>query len=342
VSVFARFSLLVAVILGSLAIGWAQEVSIAKVEEQPLFTIENAAVNGLSGIVWTGGDQFYVVSDHPAQLVPLTLKIDRATGRIESGEIGAPMAVKAAASDFEGVAYVAATKTFYISAETGNAVVSFKPGGAAQLQPVPSVYAQARKNLSLESITWNDRDAHFWIANEEALLPDGPLSGAQGTLVRLQQLDAKFRPVAQYAWRTEPAGMRFHNTGNGVSDLCLLPDGKLIVLERGFGFGGLHLRLFLADFKGATDTSKMPALADADIMPAGKVLLFEQATGLINFEGIALGPKLDDGSWSLILIADSNGGSAHAFLPLTLRVGAPATSAKAGAHPLTPKATPTR
>jgi hypothetical protein len=310
--------LIVAIVSCALARVGAQEVS--KVEGQPLFTIENAAVSGLSGIVWIGDDKFYAVSDHPAQLVPITLKIDRGTGRIERGEIGTPEPVRTAVSDFEGVAYVASTKTFYISTETGHAVVSLKPGGVSRVLTAPPIFTQARKNLSFESITWNDTDAHFWIANEEALLPDGAVSGAEGTLVRLQQLDAKFRPTAQYAWRTAPAGMRFRNVGNGVSDLCLLPDGRLIVLERGFGPAGLHLRLFLADFKDATDASKLPSLADAEFVPASKTLLFEQPTGVINFEGIALGPVLEDGSRSLVLIADSNGGATHAFLPLKVRM----------------------
>jgi hypothetical protein len=192
--------------------------------------------------------------------------------------------------------------------------------------PVPKIFSQSRKNLRLESITWNDVAAHFWIANEEALLPDGALSGAEGTLIRLQQLDDKFRSVAQYAWRTEPAGFRFHNSGNGVSDLCLLPDGRLLVLERGFAFGGLRVRLFLADFKDATDITQVSSLADAKFVTARKTLVFEEITGFTNFEGIALGPTLDDGSRSLVLIADSNGGSGHNFLPLKIRFGVRAAS----------------
>ncbi len=299
----------------------AGELTIEKAPDQPVYTIENAAVTDLSGITWISGDQFYAVADHPNLLVPLTLKIDPATGCITHGEIGTAIPIKTTVSDFEGVTYVHGTKTFYISCETGNAVISYQLGGAAQLQPVPKIFSKARDNLSLESITWNDTDAHFWIANEEALTVDGPVSGAQGTVVRMQQLDAKFRPVAQYAWRTEPAAFRFHGSGNGVSDLCLLPDGRLIVLERGFAFGGLHVRLFLADFTGATDVSNLASLADAAFTPAKKKLLFEEISGFINFEGIALGPTLQDGSRSLILIADSNSGHVHSLLPLKLYFG---------------------
>ncbi len=308
----------------------AQRVVVERVEGQDGFALENDEVTDLSGLVWTGGDSFVAVSDHANALVPLTLQIDPATGRIVRGEIGVPMPVPTDASDFEGVTYVAAAQTFYISAERGPAVLRFRPGQArAERLPVPPIFAQARKNLSLESITWSDTTKQFWIANEETLTPDGPLASASaGSVVRLQRLDAQFRPVAQFAWRTEPAAFRFHGAGSGVSDLCALPDGGLIVLERGFGAGGLHVRLFLADFQNATDTTRIPALAGADITAARKILLLDQTTGFTNFEGLALGPKLADGTRSLLLIADSNGATTHALLPLKLRLTSPATAKK--------------
>ncbi len=323
---FVRLPLLATIFHCAILHGWAQEISIEKAGGPARFVIESEAVTDLSGLTWTRGDAFYAVADHPNMLVPLTLRIDPATGSITRGEIGTPLSIRTPASDFEGITYVGATETFYISAEHGNVVVALPKGGAAQLRRVPRIFSEARKNLGLESITWNDDDEHFWVTNEEALEPDGPLSGATGTLVRLQQLDANFRPLAQYAWRTEPAGFRFRNSGNGVADLCLLPDGRLLVLERGFAFGGLRLRLFLADFKDATDISRLPALANADFTPARKILLYEEATGFINFEGLALGPVLADGSRSLIAIADSNSSKVHTFLPLRLRIGAPATA----------------
>lgn len=326
----ARLPLLAAVFVGAILSGRAQDVSIEKVEGQARFVIESDAVSDLSGLTWTGGDAFCAVADHPNLLVPLTLQIDGATGRIVRGEVGTPITVPAPVGDFEGVTYVSATKTFYIAAEYRNTVISFPPGGPARPWPVPEIYAQALTNLGLESITWNDTAGHFWIANEEALRPDGPVSGAVGTLVRLQRFDAKFQPAGQFAWRTEPAAFRFRNSGNGVADLCLLPDGRLIVLERGFGFGGLQVRLFLADFTGATDVAKLPALAKADFTPVGKTLLFSEATGFINFEGLALGPMLDDGCRSLIALADSNDRKVHTFLPLKIRIGSPAASVDGG------------
>lgn len=314
----------------------AQQFAVERVEGQEMFALKSEAVTDLSGLVWMGGDDFMAVSDHPNVLVPLTLKIDRATGRIASGEIGAALPVAADASDFEGVTYVRATHTFYVSAETGSAVLRLGPEPArAVRQRLPAVFAQARKNLSLEALTWNDTAQQFWMANEETLTPDGPLgAGAVGSLVRLQRFDAAFRPTAQYAWRAEPPAFRFRGAGNGVVDLCLLPTGRLLVLERGFGGGGLQLRIFLADFQDATETSRLPALAGVEVVPAQKTLLFELPTGFINFEGLALGPPLADGTRSLLVIADSNGGSTHAILPLRLRLPAsPAVAEKPSAKP---------
>src|SRR5436190_3770955 len=124
----ARFFLLVAVSFGLRAGGWAEDVSIERADRAPAFVIENAEVTDLSGLTWTGGDSFHAVADHPNLLVPLTLKIDRESGCITHGEMGTPIPVRASVSDFEGVTYVAATKTFFISAETGNAVISYQPG----------------------------------------------------------------------------------------------------------------------------------------------------------------------------------------------------------------------
>jgi Esterase-like activity of phytase len=311
------------------ALAAAQLPLIEKVEGQGSFAVEDAAVVGLSGLVWQGGDAFVAVSDRLKALVPVTLKVDLASGRITAGEIGKPVPVPTEVSDFEGVTYIAAAKAFYLSAEQGAAVVRYVPGEAkATRLPVPAVYAKARKNLSLEALTWNDTAKQFWLSNEETLAPDGALaSAADGSLARLQRLDARFRPVAQYAWRTEPAAMRFSGAGSGVPDLCLLPDGRLLVLERGFGGFGLQARIYLADFSHATNVAKLPALAGAQFTPARKILLFEQATGFVNYEGLALGPKLADGTRSLILVADSGSEATHHFLPLKIRLG-PVSAAK--------------
>ena len=316
-------------LLASLVLGIATTSSLAteaawsveKMEDDVFFALQNDEVTDLSGIVWTGGDRFYAVSNHLNALIPITLKLDRESGKILTGEIGQALPFATEVGDLEGITYVRSTKTFYLSAETGNKVVRYTLGQTRAITlAVPPVFSRARKNLSLESITWNDQSAQFWIANEETLNNDGPLaSPTGGSYVRLQQFDAKFRPVAQYGWITEPANFRFHGVGNGVADLCALPDGQLLVLERGFGPLGLRMRIFLADFKKATPTSRKMVLNDPNCIFVKKILLYEKDTGLTNFEGLTLGPMLADGSYSLVAVADSNGTNTHCFLALKLR-----------------------
>ena len=100
---------------------------------------------------------------------------------------------------------------------------------------------------------------------------------------------------------------------------ALLPNGELLVLERVVGTFGLSAKIFRAERRGASDIAKIRALEGADYKPAGKTLLFSRATLTNNFEGIALGPKLADGWRSLILIADSGGGTTHFLMPLRIR-----------------------
>jgi hypothetical protein len=313
------------IVLGLSVSAAGQTVEIKRAEGQARFAIESSASADLSGIVWTGDDSFAAVSDKRNVIQFLTLQIDRASGEITGGRFEGARDVPGRVRDFEGIAWVTAAKTFYISAEEGHSVIRLVSGAAApRTVPVPEIFAKARPNLSLESLTWNDTARQFWIANEEALRPDGPLSSREtGTLVRMQKFDAKFKPLAQYAWRTEPAAFRYGNAGSGVSDLCLLPDGQLIVLERGFAEGGLHLRLFLANFARATDITRMSSLDGADFIAARKTLLFEETTGFINFEGITLGPPLAGGWRSLIVVADSNSTSTHSFLALKVRLVSP-------------------
>ena len=294
------------------------ETKIEAVDGQGIFTMEYSGATDFSGLAWVGGDVFYAVSDKVKALFPLTLQIERATGRTTEGKFGVPIPVKTKLADFEGIAYVPALKRLYVSAETGSGIVGFDLlGDATFAVQVPKIFASTRRNKSLESLTCGA--GALWTANEEALEGDGPVSsGSAGTVVRLQKFDAKLRPVAQFAYRTEPSLFRIANGGTGVSDLLALPNGELLVLERVVGLG-LAVKIFRVDFTAATDTSKLAKLEGADFTPVRKTLLYERHTASVNYEGIALGPVLDGGWRSLVLVADSSGESQHLLMPLKIR-----------------------
>jgi hypothetical protein len=134
--------------------------------------------------------------------------------------------------------------------------------------------------------------------------------------VRLQEFDAKGNAARQFAWRTDSPNAKLGGGGTGLTGLCALPGGELIVMERVVASLHLETRLYLATIGEATDISKTPDLANAKFTPVQKTLLFSKNTRFTNFEGIAAGPVLKDGSRSLILVADNGSGDTHVFMAL--------------------------
>ncbi|MFF4058301.1 esterase-like activity of phytase family protein [Streptomyces sp. NPDC001668] len=115
----------------------------------------------------------------------------------------------------------------------------------ASLQVAPA--GRATSNQTFEGLTLMNRGRTLLASMEYAL------SGDTAGIVRFQTWtrtkNNHFKPAAQYAYRTDAAFL-------GVPEVQALPDGRLLVLERGFTSGvGNTVRLYLADPRHATDTS---------------------------------------------------------------------------------------
>ena len=276
----------------------------------------------LSGLNWAGGDRYAAVSDDDGSLYWLRIAIDSADGQIAGATVEGRLPL-ANSSDLEGITLAPDGRSVVVSDEVGPALREYRlPDGQLMRTAVlPPVFATLRYNLGLEALT-RDQSGQFWTGNEEALKVDGPTSTAKdGTLVRLLRLDADLRPTGQWAYRTDPiAGAQMiSDHGTGLSELAALPDGRLIALERSFGSEGLRIRLYEVEIDGATEVSKIPSLAGADVVPAPKQLLWQHAFLRENFEGMAIGPPLADGSRSLVLVSDDGHALAQALYPLRLR-----------------------
>jgi hypothetical protein len=313
----------------------------------------------LSGIARWKGDTYVAVSDEHACAHLLRIEINPTTGAIDSvyfvGSIplrdgeGESLEDGHGPSDREGVAADTAAGLIWVAHESagpeaGQPAITAHAfaGGRLQQQMTPAseqglaVYRHMRGNRGFESLTRSPDGKSAWTASEEALTVDGPVpTPTQGALVRLQRMDGAFRPVAQYAYEADPisAPITFPpplrgRELSGVADLLALPDGTLLVLEREFGASpegmpGNRIRIYQADWKGATDVSKgelANGLIDRAFRPVRKRRLAELSFPLSNsnFEGITLGPRLEGGDWSLILIADNHSGTQQALYALRL------------------------
>jgi hypothetical protein len=98
---------------------------------------------------------------------------------------------------------------------------------------------------------------------------------------------------------------------NGLTELVTVGGGQILSLERSFGLSGYSARIYQVAFGAATDTSRIGSFKAQlpTIEPVRKKLLLdlsELGIPLYNLEGMTLGPRLPDGSQSLVLVSDDN------------------------------------
>ncbi|HYD47289.1 MAG TPA: esterase-like activity of phytase family protein, partial [Terriglobales bacterium] len=318
VSLVALSALLVA--FSAEAVQW----SVSDPGQGPyMLPANDSGANQLSAIVWVSGNQYYALSDTTRRVYPLAIELNP-NGTIQSATL-APGILLSGADDPEGLVYHSATGGFLASDEVGPAIREHaSDGGLVQTLTLPPVFQNIRLNLALEGLTRDPASQALWTANEEALINDGaPASFTAGSTVRLQRFDASYAPNGQWAYVTDPLPGDVSNPGrdvesSGVSDLIAIAGGDLLVLERASGITALRSRLYQVGFAGASDTSSLANLDGADFHPVSKTLLWSR-NSLYNFEGASLGPTLEGGGRSLLLIADDGSGLPQGLQALVLR-----------------------
>lgn len=191
-------------------------------------------------------------------------------------------------------------------------------------------------NYNFESLAFDSVRQYLWTIPESTLRKDGQPATPQNGLanqLRLMRLDwgKNSRYMTTYAYQMDQPST--HKKADiyvmGVSELCALPDGQLLVLEREafipqikigafckcklYLVNPLNSEEFSTDEKfSADEKSSMKEKFSSDIPFLKKKLLTEWKTSLslskrsfANYEGMCLGPKLEDGSQVVILLSDS-------------------------------------
>ncbi|MCC6683232.1 MAG: esterase-like activity of phytase family protein [Phycisphaeraceae bacterium] len=317
---------------------------IAPAPGSGLFTLVDSSggtsggASGLSGLTYDPvNGLFYAVSDNDSLVYPIRLEFDLNTGRITAGDIAEPITLRDAADeplafrDQEDLAFNDTNRSVFVCCEFGPVITEHALSGGKQLSELvmPPAYAHIRKNKALEAIARNAA-GQMWTANEEALECDGPTSSpGLGTTVRLTRYDCSDTPAAQFLYQTDGSDGSFVTAVSGVGAMLLLDNGSLIVMERAGGTG-LRNRLYLVDADTASDVLAVETLTGNEA-PVSKMLLWtgyfppQTNDAVNNFEGLALGPALTDGSGDrvLVLVADndkSENATHHNFYALRLSV----------------------
>ena len=197
-------------------------------------------------------------------------------------------------------------------------------------------------NYNFESLAFDSVRQYLWTIPESTLRKDGQPATPQNGLanqLRLMRLDwgkmkenrnkeeyseqvsckKDSRYMTPYAYQMDQPST--HKKADiyvmGVSELCALPDGQLLVLEREAFIPKIKIgafckcKLYLINPLNSEEFS-MKEKFSSDTPFLKKKLLTEWKTSLslskrsfANYEGMCLGPKLEDGSQVVILLSDS-------------------------------------
>jgi hypothetical protein len=282
-----------------------------------------------------GTPRFYNLSIDYSDSGPINVKINRQT--YMQREDGSSFPANARTVDPEAIRQ-APNGNLYWSSE-GNwgttASTLFQPfvremtasGKFVREFKTPAIYnyvdnatTGGRSNKLFEALTVAP-DGTVFVANEDALIQDGPITTLQaGSVVRVTALDpATGAAKAQYAYQlpkipvAAPAGAPF-GPDNGLSDFLAIGNKRFIAVERAFASGiGNTIRLVLTEINdGTTNVASLPSLSGgAAYTPMTRKLLLEmpidyQGVKLDNIEAITWGKTLPNGHRTIVLAADNN------------------------------------
>lgn len=243
--------------------------------------------------------------------------------------------------DAEGITYIPG-KGFYVGAENDQQLLELsekgKPTGVGL--SVPSSFAPTNifSNYGFESLTYDKEKEIFWTTTEQGLKSDVPAPSSPEnrtpTLLRLQSFDCNLKPLRQYAYKTDvpKSKHRGRHYAFGVSEMLVVNDTTLLVMERELNIpqrynrSCCNIRIYSVNpeqHHPITDTTIPLSKMDSTVF-LPKKLVCSFSTGfrlfgkknLANYEGMCLGPKLENGSQTVLLVSDSQNRAGKALFHL--------------------------
>ena len=246
-----------------------------------------------SGICAIGNDCFALVDDKAPtdgfRLVRILFDADRQ--RISTLEDLGYRSSGLPNRDMEGICYRPSTNTLFISGEADNEVYEYTLDAqrTGRRLAMPDNIKRASHNYGLEALTYDAVNHLFYTTTERPLPGD--------TLIRLLAFGDDLQLKREYLYQPDQPLSPKHIYG--VSEVCALSDGRLLVMERQIRVPRLKI--------GASTLTRIYEVTPGSDEHLQKQLVTEFRTRLsitsrkfANFEGLCqVSPSL------LLLIADS-------------------------------------
>ena len=253
-----------------------------------------------SGITPIGNDRYAVVSDKTADgFYIFHIDIDSIKGRIRKVENEGFYTNGNLSRDQEGIAWNPYTRTLFISGEADNQILEYTVDGrqTGQRLQVPASFSRLSSSYGLESLCY-DANAHRYYTVSER-----PAEG--DSLLRLTAFDDDGQPVGVYSYVLDEVPTKRKGTLlNGVSELCALGDGRLVVLERTLRVPPLKLFAYVECRLYTVRPSSEPTLSKTHLYTF-RTHINLLRRNFANYEGLCVARRLADGALVLLLVADS-------------------------------------
>lgn len=178
-------------------------------------------------------------------------------------------------------------------------------------------------NLAFESLAVTPNARYLYAATENALAQDGPIATiSDPSPSRVIEYRIKgnkmnhLEATGEFVYVVDP--IPFQEPGrfadNGLVELEAIDNfGTFLAMERSFASGiGNTVRIFEASIAGASNVAGIDDLDEIGYTPMSKQLLLDLGPGsfmgvtLDNMEGMVIGPRMSDGRFPLIIVADNN------------------------------------
>lgn len=279
---------------------------------------ETVPAGNYSGITWLGGNEYAVVSDKAKAdgFFIFHINTDPDTGEISHAYSNEFRNADRPNRDMEGITYVAEDSVVFISGETDNKIMeySLKNGmRTGRKLEMPDSLSISAPNYGYEALTYCAATHRFWTMSESTLPIDGTpasLTNKVENRLRLLCFDKDLKLTAQYPYRTDMPTVKSSSAdiyATGVSALCALDDGRLLVLEREAFVPKLKVGAFVKCkiYVVDPDDDSYTVALHKKLLTEFKTRFTGVAKDFANYEGMCLGPKLNDGSQVVVMISDS-------------------------------------